>query len=447
MDRNTLCAQERCNILVQVVLSSTKIIEKSDDYEGFRSILRDGLFLSKGDKWRTRRKLLTPTFHLKILHDFTPVLQETAKNFVADLQTVTNESWVDIFLIMKTCSLNMLLRTTLGFDVDVKNKEAVECLKASDDYTTCLSARLARPWLFSDKIFKFTALCKRMESCSNLAHNFLRKVIKLKKQNMIHSGQLNSKNGVKLNGYTHFSNGVTTENGNYLFLKSKNKAFLDLLLEHHFQDNSLTEEDILDETLSFFAAGAETLGSAISYVLYSIGLHEEVQTKLHEEQDKIFGNTDRDLVEEDIKRMEYLDCVIKEGLRLYSASFVSRRATEDFKVFDYTIQKGSIVVIFNYVIHRDPRYYPNPEKFDPSRFFPENCIGRHPFAYLPFSAGPRNCIGQKFTLLEMKTVCSAILRKYHLTSIDNTDELYKISNLTNLTNVPVRLKFKLRNNT
>ena len=80
-------------------------------------------------------------------------------------------------------------------------------------------------------------------------------------------------------------------------------------------------------------------------------------------------------------------------------------------------------MIFTYMIHRDPRYYPEPEKFDPTRFLPENSRDRHPFAYIPFSAGRRNCIGQRFAMMEMKVILSKILRRYNIVSLKSTEEL------------------------
>lgn len=85
--------------------------------------------------------------------------------------------------------------------------------------------------------------------------------------------------------------------------------------------------------------------------------------------------------------------------------------------------KGTTVGIFTYVLHRDPLMFPNPERFMPERFLPENCNGRHPYSFIPFSAGPRNCIGQKFAMIEMKIVISTIIRHYYLHSVEPRDRL------------------------
>ncbi|GFT72860.1 cytochrome P450 4V2 [Nephila pilipes] len=111
----------------------------------------------------------------------------------------------------------------------------------------------------------------------------------------------------------------------------------------------------------------------------------------------------------------------------------------------HEVPSGSLCLILISEIHHDPDYYPEPEKFVPERFFPENSEGRHPYAYIPFSAGPRNCIGQKYGMMELKVVLANILRKFHITSLDPKDKVLFTPSLT-LKNVkPLRVRFELRN--
>ncbi|XP_033222460.1 cytochrome P450 4C1-like [Belonocnema kinseyi] len=126
----------------------------------------------------------------------------------------------------------------------------------------------------------------------------------------------------------------------------------------------------------------------------------------------------------EITELKYLDRVIKENLRLNpSVPGIGRRLTEDIILDGYFIPKGCNINLSIMSLHRDPEVWNDPLKFDPDRFLPENCIGRHPYAYVPFSAGPRNCIGQKFAMAEQKIVLTSILRKWRVKSAKSQEEM------------------------
>lgn len=127
--------------------------------------------------------------------------------------------------------------------------------------------------------------------------------------------------------------------------------------------------------------------------------------------------------------MKYLERVIKEAMRLYPpVPIIGRTLSEDVQIDDYCIPEGCMIKIDLFNLHRDPRYFADPEKFDPDRFLPE-AVNRHPFAYIPFSAGPRNCIGQKFASYEQKTVICAILRNFKIRTVDKRDDVKMINEL------------------
>jgi cytochrome P450 family 4 len=129
----------------------------------------------------------------------------------------------------------------------------------------------------------------------------------------------------------------------------------------------------------------------------------------------LFGDEkDPTIAYQELQDMKYLELVIKETLRLYpSVPVIGRYTQEDFLFEGQVIPKDTNVGLYIYGLHRNPEYFPEPEKFDPDRF--DNLNGSLPFAYIPFSAGPRNCIGQKFAMLEMKNVISKVIRHFELT--------------------------------
>jgi len=192
-------------------------------------------------------------------------------------------------------------------------------------------------------------------------------------------------------------------------------AFLDVLINARDEDgNSLSPGDIQEEVDTFMFEGHDTTAAGMTWALYLIGSHPEVQEKVHEELDTVLGrDLSRPATMEALGKLSYLERVLKETLRLYpSVPLMGRVTTEDCTIDGQLVPAGTEVTILNYQIHHNKHVWEDPERFDPDRFLPENQVHRHPFAYIPFSAGPRNCIGQKFAILEEKVMLSAILRRY-----------------------------------
>lgn len=172
--------------------------------------------------------------------------------------------------------------------------------------------------------------------------------------------------------------------------------------------------------------------------------HKHVQEQIVQEINEVLPDPNEEVTIQKLNELKFLERCIKESLRLYpSVSFISRILGEDFRTSsNVVVPKGTVANIHIYDLHRNPKIYPDPEKFDPDRFLPDNVLDRHPFAYIPFSAGPRNCIGtifrkskiiffnafcrflgQRFAMLEMKTVLSSILRKFILEPIDTPENV------------------------
>jgi len=212
--------------------------------------------------------------------------------------------------------------------------------------------------------------------------------------------------------------------------KPKRLAFLDLLLSMK-EEHKLTTEDISEEVDTFMFAGHDTTATSISWAVYCIGSHPEVQRKVLEEMQSIFGDSNRDPTADDLKEMRYLDCAIKESMRLFTpVPWIGRQVSEEFVIGKYTMPKGSNVNVLPYYIHRDKSVYgEDAEEFRPERFQTEEIAGRNPYAYVPFSAGPRNCIGQKFAMMEEKVVLSWIVRAFEIKSIQKRNEVREVFDL------------------
>ncbi|RXG59119.1 cytochrome P450 4V2 [Armadillidium vulgare] len=156
----------------------------------------------------------------------------------------------------------------------------------------------------------------------------------------------------------------------------------------------------------------------------------DYQNKVYEELEAIFGKSDRAAASSDIREMKYLECCIKESLRLFpSVPVYGRELKENIVVGEYVLPKETNAFVITYQLHRDPDQFPDPNSFKPERFLSENSVKRNPYAYVPFGAGPRNCIGQKFALMEEKVVLSTFLRKFRVESLQKMSDLKLTGNI------------------
>ena len=192
-------------------------------------------------------------------------------------------------------------------------------------------------------------------------------------------------------------------------------AFLDLLVNASEDGAVLTDEDIQNEVDTFMFEGHDTTAASNSVTLYLLALDSKCQKKCQDELDDIFGDSTRAPTSADLSRMQYLNACIKESLRIYgSVPSIARVTSEDMEIEGHLVPANTEICLNIAILHRDPKYFPDPERFDPERFFGDQNAERHPYAYAPFSAGPRNCIGQKFAVMEEKVILSSILRRFNM---------------------------------
>ncbi|XP_074042279.1 cytochrome P450 4C1-like isoform X4 [Leptinotarsa decemlineata] len=206
--------------------------------------------------------------------------------------------------------------------------------------------------------------------------------------------------------------------------------FLNLMLK----DPSFTMEEVIAEAKTFCLAGSETNASSTCFLLNLLGLYPEVQQKVYEEIIDILG-PDRTILASDLPQMKYTERVIKENLRLFPvATIFGREIEEDIDLGNVILPKGSSVYFTPHYIHRNPKYWTNPLKFDPDRFSPDEIAKRHPCTFIPFSYGPRNCIGWKYAIFSMKIIIATIIREFKIfseyKSIEEIEvKLYMLSKL------------------
>ncbi|HEX8068305.1 MAG TPA: cytochrome P450 [Pyrinomonadaceae bacterium] len=176
----------------------------------------------------------------------------------------------------------------------------------------------------------------------------------------------------------------------------------------------MSDQQLRDELMTIFLAGHETTANALAWTWYLLAAHPEVERKLHAEVDEVCGARDRAAVA-DYPRLRYTEMVVSEALRLYPPAWVvGRLAAREFQLRDYTVPAGSLVLMSQYVVQRDPRYFPDPARFDPERWTPQAREARPAYAYFPFGGGARRCIGEGFAWLEAVLLVASIARRWRL---------------------------------
>lgn len=457
---------------IEPVLTSTTVLNKADEYRFFEPWIGEGLVTSRANKWRFRRKILTPAFHFRILSDFLPVMNAEASRLVRKLNSskyLSANSVVDVSHLIAMCTLDTICETAMGTNIDCQNDESSPYVKALYEVAEMALSRVTRPWLWFDFVFNMTESGRRFHRAKQEMHDFTNKVIAERKAawqaQLAESVQTSRSTPNQRNNDNDIDELMDSS-----FFKNNNKrlAFLDLLLHQHLRDpHTMSLDDVREEVDTFMFAGHDTTAMAISWTLYMLGLHEDIQARARDEIDQVLSarKVDDDSVEEqhshdvvvqnddnqelaeklelsdvtqdDMREMKYLDRVIKEALRMWpSIPFVARQMTQDLTVGStanngnrYVVPKGATCMVFTQVLHNNPKYYPKPDTFDPDRFLPEEVAKRHPFAYIPFSAGPRNCIGQKFAQMEVKVILAKLLRNYHIKTRDHRDKLHVVGEL------------------
>jgi cytochrome P450 len=177
--------------------------------------------------------------------------------------------------------------------------------------------------------------------------------------------------------------------------------------------SGMTDEQLRDEAVTLVIAGHETTANGLMWTWYLLAEHPEVEAKLHAELDEVLGG--RPPTFEDIPRLQYTERVFTESMRRYPPAWaIGRRAVADFKAGAYTIPAGSLLFVSPYVNHHDPRWFPEPFRFDPDRWTPEMKASLPKFAYFPFGGGPRQCIGEPFAWMEAILLIATIAQQWRL---------------------------------
>ncbi|KAK9744610.1 Cytochrome P450 [Popillia japonica] len=388
---------------LQVLLRSSTHTPKGPFYNYLFPWLGDGVFLSEGAKWFFQRKLLTPMFHFKILERFVNIFGEKANTLNDTLESKADGQYFQLLPYLHVSTLSAVCETTMGVPLNKLTNDPLTYIKSIHDITELAMWRFWRPWI-PDVLFYLLPQGRYYKKLVQELHNFSDKVVAYRKANLEGNQTKMTLPGNK-NGREHIS-------------------FMDLLIDETENRHTMSDADLKALVNTFLLAGYETTGNTLGWTLFLLGNHPEFQEKAFEEARKVLKGKKTPNTLDEVNELRYIECVVKEALRLYPIlPFITRRTTEDFEIDGYKVPTGTQAIAHIWGVQTDPEYYPEPMKFDPDRFTPENSKARHPFAYIPFSAGPRNCLGMRFALIELKTVVATIVSRYKITSLEPAETL------------------------
>ncbi|XP_008574622.1 PREDICTED: leukotriene-B(4) omega-hydroxylase 1-like [Galeopterus variegatus] len=389
------------NVIRSVLNASAAVAPKDMTAYGFlKPWLGDGLLLSAGNKWSRHRRLLTPAFHFDILKPYVKIFNHSVDIMHAKWQRLTSEgiTRLDMFEHISLMTLDSLQKCVFSFDSNCQEKSS-EYIAAILELSALVSKRIQQPLLHVDLLYCLTSDAQRFFKACRLVHDFTDTVIRERRC-------------------------ALSDRGVDDFLEAKGKAkaktldFIDVLLLSKDEDGKeLSDEDIRAEADTFMFEGHDTTASGISWMLYNLARHPEYQERCRQEVRELLRDREPKEIEwDDLAQLPFLTMCIKESLRLHPpVPGFSRCCTQDVVLPDgRIIPKGVTCTISVFGTHHNPAVWPDPEVYDPFRFDPENIKGRSPLAFIPFSAGHRNCIGQMFAMNEMKVALALTLLRFRI---------------------------------
>lgn len=342
-----------------------------------RRALGDGLLTSEGELWRKQRKVVQPAFQSRRIAAQAGIVAEEAAALVDRLRTLGRQGPVDVFHEMTGLTLGVLGRTLLDTDLGRFPSIGRDFTAVQDQAMFELATLSAvPPWVPLPRQLRFRRARRRLQTI----------VDQLVDERGDHSGD-------------------------------RDDVLSRLIVSARAEpDPRVGRQRLRDELVTLLLAGHETTASTLSWALYLVDKHPEVRERLREEATTVLG--DRLPTFDDLGRLRYTAMVIDEVVRLYPPVWILPRKTlADDVVGGYHVPAGVDVLICPYTLHRHRAFWDRPEEFDPERFDPVRSTDRPRYAYIPFGAGPRFCVGNHLGLMEAAFVLSMLVRELRLTKV------------------------------
>ncbi|KAM7149340.1 cytochrome P450 3A12-like [Molossus nigricans] len=391
---------------------------------GAMGFMKNALTMAEDDTWKRIRTLLSPTFTSGKLKEMFPIIGQYGDVLVRNLRKEAEKGKpINLKDILGAYSMDVITSTSFGVNIDslnhpqdpfVENIKKLLKFKFLDPFLVCLTL-----FPFLGPVFEAFDILIFPKSVTD----FFKISVERMKESRLKDQQKHRVDFLQLM--------INSQNSNEA---GSHKALSDL--------------ELIAQSIIFIFAGYETTSTSLSFLMYLLATHPDVQQKLQEEVDATFPNkappTYNALVQ-----MEYLDMVLSESLRLFPiAGRLERFCKKDVEINGVFIPKGTVVMVPSLVIHQDPVHWSEPEEFRPERFSKENKDSINPYIYTPFGSGPRNCIGMRFALMNMKLAIVRVLQHFSFKPCKETQIPLKLDFEGIIQpEKPIVLKAELRNET
>ena len=362
-----------------ILVTNHKNYVKGLGLDRVKVLTGNGLIVSDGDFWKEQRQMIQPAFHRKVIEGLTGLIIESNKELVQKWRAHQDSGQkIDLYKEMSTVTLNIVLTAIFSEDRHMLTEGPGE------NIFDLLTRETERNLIFAQR---FRALGKRMMEI----------ISKRRKEGRV----------------CHDFAGMMME------ARSKRTG------------QPMKDKQLLDEIRTLIIAGHETTALTLTWTWYLLSQNPEVTEKLFDELNKVLQNSEPEF--SDLDQLPYMESVIQETLRLYPPAWlIPRRNLNADRVGPYIIPAGSDIFISPYFLQRDPNVWNQPNEFKPERFMPSNPQDHHKLSNIPFSAGPRKCIGDHFSMIEMKIHLALLVKEYKLTHLkDQPIELEPQVNLRN----------------
>ncbi|XP_059610500.1 probable cytochrome P450 6a21 [Phlebotomus argentipes] len=367
--------------------------EKDDPLSGH-------LFSLSGQRWRNLRNKLSPTFtsgKMKMMHSTIIAVAKEFQNYLEPIAQKNQE--LEIKDVLSRFTTDVIGNCAFGIECSSLKEPDTEFRRIGKKVFDITPFEFIR--FFFILMFQDLGRALKMKITKPEVSEFFMRLLK-------ETTEYREQNKIKRNDFLD------------LLLQIKNTGKLE---GDDIDLGKMTFEELAAQIFLFFIAGYETSSSTMTFALYELAQHQDIQDKAREEVHRVLEKHNGEYSYEACMEMKYLDQVINETLRKHPiVDNLFRICGQDYAVpgTKHVIEKGTPVIIPVYGIHRDPEIYPDPEKFDPDRFTDENIKSRHPYAWLPFGEGPRICVGMRFGMMQTRVGLANLLQKYRVKTCSRT---------------------------